>query len=242
MKAITCTQCGALIKRISLKEKFAHCDYCGAKILLAENKDNIIEIPNQKEKELTPWQQHQENYRKLRERTQLYDSPPVNYPEENRNILTIIVIFALAMLLFGFGLSKGCNYRPLGDNETKVSNNLTSPPIDYSTPTPTPKISYEARVEWASITLMEQYVIPQIDAAKLLTFDKAELKKTVFKNRRVQVRVTIDSEGNVISAEGVSGHPVLQEAAIKAARQTLFKRQKNNITHTLTYYFRLTEE
>jgi TonB family protein len=39
----------------------------------------------------------------------------------------------------------------------------------------------------------------------------------------VQVNVTIDENGNVISAEAVSGHPLLRDAAIEAARQWQFK-------------------
>jgi len=38
----------------------------------------------------------------------------------------------------------------------------------------------------------------------------------------VTVEVTIDEEGNVISARSVSGHPLLQSAALTAARQAKF--------------------
>jgi TonB family protein len=39
----------------------------------------------------------------------------------------------------------------------------------------------------------------------------------------VQVNVTIDENGNVTAAEAVSGHPLLRDAAIEAARQWQFK-------------------
>ena len=39
----------------------------------------------------------------------------------------------------------------------------------------------------------------------------------------VNIRVTIDEEGNVISAEAVSGHPLLREASRAAALQAKFK-------------------
>ncbi|HEX9959938.1 MAG TPA: energy transducer TonB [Pyrinomonadaceae bacterium] len=39
----------------------------------------------------------------------------------------------------------------------------------------------------------------------------------------VNVEVTIDENGNVISAKAVSGHPLLQSAAVAAARQAKFK-------------------
>lgn len=39
----------------------------------------------------------------------------------------------------------------------------------------------------------------------------------------VAVRVTVDEEGNVISAKAVSGHPLLQSAAVAAAREARFE-------------------
>lgn len=39
----------------------------------------------------------------------------------------------------------------------------------------------------------------------------------------VQVAVDIDEDGNVISASAVSGHPLLREAAVQAARQWKFR-------------------
>jgi TonB family protein len=42
----------------------------------------------------------------------------------------------------------------------------------------------------------------------------------------VTVEVTIDEEGNVISARSVSGHPLLQSAAVTAARQARFTPTK----------------
>jgi TonB family protein len=40
----------------------------------------------------------------------------------------------------------------------------------------------------------------------------------------VSIEVTIDEDGNVISANAVGGHPLLQPAAVKAARQAKFKQ------------------
>ena len=38
----------------------------------------------------------------------------------------------------------------------------------------------------------------------------------------VEVAITVSEEGRVISAEAVSGHPLLREAAVAAARQWTF--------------------
>lgn len=58
----------------------------------------------------------------------------------------------------------------------------------------------------------------------------------------VNVQVTIDEEGNVISASAVSGHPLLQAAAVEAARQskfapTLLSGQAVKVTGVIVYNF-----
>ena len=58
----------------------------------------------------------------------------------------------------------------------------------------------------------------------------------------VNVQVTIDEDGNVISAEAVSGHPLLRGAAVEAAQQakfspTLLSGQPVKITGVITYNF-----
>ena len=58
----------------------------------------------------------------------------------------------------------------------------------------------------------------------------------------VSVQVMIDEEGNVISADAVSGHPLLRGAAVEAARQakflpTLLSGQPVRITGVITYNF-----
>lgn len=58
----------------------------------------------------------------------------------------------------------------------------------------------------------------------------------------VAVAVTVDESGNVISATAISGHPLLQAAAVAAARQAKFTPYKLNgspvkVTGVLTYNF-----
>jgi TonB family protein len=47
--------------------------------------------------------------------------------------------------------------------------------------------------------------------------------KAVKASGSVNVEVTFDETGNVISAKAVSGHPLLQAAAVEAARNAKFK-------------------
>ena len=58
----------------------------------------------------------------------------------------------------------------------------------------------------------------------------------------VVVQVTVDEEGNVISASAVSGHPLLQASAVAAARQAKFSPTKLSgvpvkVSGILTYNF-----
>ena len=57
----------------------------------------------------------------------------------------------------------------------------------------------------------------------------------------VVVLVAVDEDGNVIAAQSVSGHPLLQAAAVRAARETVFSpfvlsgravKVKGNLTYT----------
>ena len=60
----------------------------------------------------------------------------------------------------------------------------------------------------------------------------------------VNVRVIIDYDGKVIAAAAISGHPLLQAASVKAAREALFGRLKMNgqpvrVTGVIRYTFKL---
>jgi TonB family protein len=60
----------------------------------------------------------------------------------------------------------------------------------------------------------------------------------------VVVRVLVDEDGKVISASASSGHPLLQQAAVAAARQALFTPTRINgepvkVAGDLTYNFML---
>jgi protein TonB len=63
----------------------------------------------------------------------------------------------------------------------------------------------------------------------------------------VDVNVVVDEQGNVIAAEVVSGHPLLREAALRAASQwkfrpTLVSGQPVKVTGVLTFIFQLSKE
>lgn len=58
----------------------------------------------------------------------------------------------------------------------------------------------------------------------------------------VNVQVTVDESGNVISANAVSGHPLLRQSAVSAARQakfspTMLSGQPVKVTGVIVYNF-----
>ena len=70
----------------------------------------------------------------------------------------------------------------------------------------------------------------------------SELAKRVRASGTVVVQVLIDEFGNVVSAQAVSGHPVLMPEAVRAARQAHFSATKLNdqpvkVSGTITYNF-----
>jgi TonB family protein len=71
--------------------------------------------------------------------------------------------------------------------------------------------------------------------------------KAVRASGAVNVQVTIDEEGNVISASAVSGHPLLRAAAVSAAREAKFSPTKLSgvavkVTGIIVYNFVLPKE
>jgi protein TonB len=66
--------------------------------------------------------------------------------------------------------------------------------------------------------------------------------KAVHASGAVTVQVTVDESGNVVEASAVSGHPLLRQAAVAAARQakfspTLLSGKPVKVTGVLTYNF-----
>ncbi len=71
--------------------------------------------------------------------------------------------------------------------------------------------------------------------------------KAVRAEGAVNVQVTIDENGNVISASAVSGHPLLRAASVNAARQSKFlpttlQGQAVKVTGIIVYNFTLPKE
>lgn len=61
-----------------------------------------------------------------------------------------------------------------------------------------------------------------IKANNLVTPEYPPTAKAVRAQGKVEVKVTIDEGGNVTSAKAVSGHSLLREASVKAAKESTF--------------------
>jgi len=85
-------------------------------------------------------------------------------------------------------------------------------------------------------------ILPEVEILKLAPLSYPRLALQVRIAGEVEIKVEIRPDGNVASAVVVSGHPLLTEAALENARQSLFLCEScDEQTHSyrLTYEFRL---
>jgi protein TonB len=116
-----------------------------------------------------------------------------------------------------------------GPATPNIVKDVEEPPPPAPTPKPVPKAPISGGVLNGKATSLPKPPYPP--AAKM-----ARASGTV------TVQVTIDENGNVISARAVSGHPLLQAAAVQAARGAKFSPTKLSgqpvkVTGVITYNF-----
>ena len=104
----------------------------------------------------------------------------------------------------------------------------SAPPPPKPTPPPVPKTISKGVINGNATSLPK----PPYPAAA----------RAVRASGAVNVQVKIDERGNVVSASAVSGHPLLQQAAVGAARQakfapTLLSGQAVSVTGVIVYNF-----
>lgn len=245
MKAITCSQCGALIKRISLKDKFAFCDYCGAKILIGENKERIVEIiekeSTQPSNRVLPKLDAAERDRLFRTMVELNNDDTV-YDDTRHTLKVLAVIGIIAFFVFAPVILVAFFAAKAKKENTKkvefVSTPApTTPEIIYQQQESLPDIKYRSYVQYNTNIDADLIELPIIRLEQLPTTDLKELKKTVFAQRKIRVRITIDENGDVSEAKALNGHQVLQESSVEAAKKSLFSTRKKRTTTVLTYIY-----
>jgi DNA-directed RNA polymerase subunit RPC12/RpoP len=101
MKAITCSQCGALIEDVSLKTSFVRCNYCKANVLIIDEK--ILEISKREAEEA---QRKRHEWKRNEEKTiREYRESQANEVENHSRwmatqIIVLIIILLLPFLLY----------------------------------------------------------------------------------------------------------------------------------------------
>ncbi|HEX8734799.1 MAG TPA: TonB family protein [Pyrinomonadaceae bacterium] len=106
--------------------------------------------------------------------------------------------------------SENINPPPRTENLPVTGNDeLPPPPKPTQTPRRVPKIISKGVVNASAVILPKPNYPPAAKAVRAAG--------------TVPVQVTIDENGNVISASAAGGHPLLQQAAVGAARQAKFR-------------------
>jgi DNA-directed RNA polymerase subunit RPC12/RpoP len=225
MKAITCTQCGALIENVSDHSTIVDCEYCGARLILDElsavkPKPLIVEPPAF---------EFQESGAK-----------PLNpFPL----VAGILIVIPIAALLLGL-------FKPVSKPTAKViatpsTSPSTNSPVKLFIPPPSkpaPVVNYQPRVSWDGPDDIEHFEDPDVDISSVSDLTSEEVKNTVFKNRIVKLKVIINTEGEIDNVETISGHPLLVEAATASAKRSIFASRSKPTTRILTYTFRLLKD
>jgi len=121
------------------------------------------------------------------------------------------------------GLSTGS-----GNDSTGGAEAPPPPPTVKPTPKPVPKTISGGVLNGKAVSLPKPAYPPAARAVRA--------------SGTVSVQVTIDENGHVVSASAVSGHPLLQQAAVAAARgarfsPTLLSGQPVKVTGVITYNF-----
>ncbi len=116
-----------------------------------------------------------------------------------------------------------------GAPKVEVSDDPPPPPPPAPTPPPKPKTVVSGGVLNGKAISKPQPAYPPI-------------AKAARASGRVTVKILFYSSGRVVSANAVSGHPLLQQAAVSAARQarfspTLLSGQPVKVSGVITYNF-----
>ena len=112
-------------------------------------------------------------------------------------------------------------YRLMNINRSEPARELFEVPADYTLQGPSV----------SRFTLPTDGISGGVMNGKAIMLPRPEypaIARAAKASGTVTVEITIDEEGNVVSARSVSGHPLLQSAAVTAARQARFTPTKLN--------------
>lgn len=117
---------------------------------------------------------------------------------------------------------------PAANHNSAASAPPPPPPKKEATPKPPPKVVSGGVLNGKAISKPQPAYPPIAKAARA--------------SGPVTVQVLVDETGKVVSAHAVSGHPLLQQSAVSAARQarfspTLLSGQPVKVSGVITYNF-----
>ena len=133
-------------------------------------------------------------------------------------------------MVFGLGGGVGAGGGGGGGTAPRVEvSEEPPPPPPQPTPPPKPKTVVSGGVLNGKAISKPQPAYPPI-------------AKAARASGTVTVQILVDESGRVVSANAVSGHPLLQQAAVSAARQarfspTLLSGQPVKVSGVITYNF-----
>ena len=164
-----------------------------------------------------------------------------------------------------FNFNLNANFTPSTNLNTNVNTNVKTPtptpkPSPSATPSPTPDDDATPTPSRTPIPTPQPTIIrpggsptprPAATPARNLNGGLLNgmavnlarpvyppLAKQVGASGQVRVQVSVDGNGNVVSARAVSGHPLLRSAAESAARQSKMKVDAANTTGQILYNFK----
>ena len=155
---------------------------------------------------------------------------------------TFISLVAMVLLLFA------------GARALAQDNQKTTPPTENERPKSAVDQTIEDAKKRGEVVLVrclenceksDELITDGVEVGRALELPKPvypAIARAAHASGEVQVQVLIDTDGTVIAAASISGHPLLQAAAVSAARGTRFSPTTLNgepvkVTGLLTYNF-----
>jgi len=127
----------------------------------------------------------------------------------------------------------------------RTSDGQTIPVVDYRGSPDTPDVNGNSNTNDSGNTVPKGAVSGGLLNSKAISLPKPvypAVAKAAKASGTVVVQVLVDENGNVVSARAVSGHPLLQQAAVAAARNAKFAPTKLGgkpvkVSGTINYTF-----
>jgi DNA-directed RNA polymerase subunit RPC12/RpoP len=228
MKAITCTQCGAMIENVSEQSLIISCDYCGARIMISAPEPQPKPIMRVVPPEL--------------------EIEPKKFSPANLGLAAGIALVLPILFLF-FAFSDRRDQPATSEARSVYTTPYPDPTVlpiwsatTEASKLPPPVVNYQPRVSWDGPNDIEHFAEPEVDISSVSNLTSEEVRNTVFKDRTVKLRVVINTEGEVDSVETISGHPILVEAATTSAKLSIFRSRSKPTTRVLIYTFRVLKD